>query len=755
MRRSVGKSLLVLLLCLVVAVAVFTSCDSSGGGDETTGGGGTSNTESISVSNVVILASASADSDTNAAVQILVDALKQYTNADTTVKTDAELENNELTEILIGSTNRTQSAGALADLGEQSGYVVKKVDNKIVINATSVTMLDDAVNYFVNNYVSGGSDGKFEIAKDLAYTYGRTGGVSLLGADNKMQYKIVFSQDVEAAGKNIEDEFGNIVNDPDAGIDYIVPFIRNVVQQFKTSTGTNIDTDSDVKEAKDENLEILVGDTNRPETKSFLKSLAPNEYGFGVVGNKLVIAGWGDYTSAMAIDAFIADHSQYLVDTEGGVKNLVMADGVKHIYVYEKWNADIPMFQGGELSGVVDMMYDGYYLYYVDATEQGYKEYLTQLEADGYSFWQDNQIGDNLYATYYNSKVVLHAYYIASENSVRVAVDHTKNTELPMLEDTSLNYGEKVTETTFTLFDFDGKTHKDKGNCFIITLEDGSFIIHDGGSNNGDTEDDELWKLLKYLNKREDGRIVIAAWIISHSHSDHVHAFNKLIAEHYRELTLERVIHSEASDTQIYNYYKGGHYIAKTLPSRLIETQATVHKAHTGQTFQIRNLKFEVMFTTEDNYPYAMGPAGGYNNASLCTRFYIGEGEDLQTMMITGDVIRVASERLVSMYGDALKCDILQVAHHGLGGSVDLYKYCAPSIVLYPHTQSQLNNHMEVNNSYSWAVVTRSLINQENVVLVVVADKGHKTISLPLLGLTTDEEQNGALVEVLPRFDGK
>ncbi len=756
MKKFFGIRIFALMLCLVLAVAVFAACDSSSGGDETTQGGQQeANTETVTVSNAVIVSSASADSETATAVQILVDAIRQYTGVDATVKTDAELEDATKTEILVGATNRAQSAGVLADLNGQSGYVVKKVDGKIVINAINVMMLDDAVNYFVNNYVSGGSEGKFEIAKDLAYTYGSTGGVSLLGADNTCQYKIVFSQDVKASGGDVEDEDGNVIRDPDLGIDYIVPFIRNIVAELKTGMGTDIATDTDVRAAQDESLEVLVGSTNRPETRTFLKTLAPNEYGYGVVGNKLVIAGWGDYTSAMAIDAFIEDYTQYLVDTDGGVKNLVMADGVKQVYAYEKWIGDIPMFRGGELSGVLDMMYDGYYLYYTDATEQDYKEYLTQLEADGYTFWQDNRIGDNLYATYYKSKVVLHAYYIATENSVRVAVDHMSKTELPLVEDTSPNWGEKVTDLSFTMFDFDYGTHKNKGNGFIITLEDGSFIIHDGGSNNSSTEDDELWELLNHMNKREDGRIVIAAWIISHSHADHVQALNALLAEHYTELTLERVIHSEASTTQIYNYYTDGHYIAKTLPIRLAETQAAVHKVHTGQTFQIRNLKFEAILTTEDLFHYDLGPAGGYNNSSLCTRFFVGEGDEAQTMMITGDVITKASTCLVSMYGDALKCDILQVAHHGLGGSVDLYKYCAPSVVLYPHTQNQLNSHMNSNNSNTWAMVTRSLLNQENVVLVVVADRGHKTISLPLLRLTADEQQNETLVEVLPRFDGK
>ena len=212
MKKLFGMRIFALLLCLVLALAVFVACDSSSGDDETTTGGQQgANTETVTVSNAVIVSSASADSETAAAVQILVDAIRQYTGVDATVKTDAELEDATKTEILVGTTNRAQSAGVLADLNGQSGYVVKKVDNKIVINATNVMMIDDAVSYFVNNYVSGGSEGKFEIAKDLAYTYGSKGGVSLLGADNTCQYKVVFGQDVEVAGETVEDEFGNIV----------------------------------------------------------------------------------------------------------------------------------------------------------------------------------------------------------------------------------------------------------------------------------------------------------------------------------------------------------------------------------------------------------------------------------------------------------------------------------------------------------------------------------------------------------------
>ena len=40
----------------------------------------------------------------------------------------------------------------------------------------------------------------------------------------------------------------------------------------------------------------------------------------------------------------------------------------------------------------------------------------------------------------------------------------------------------------------------DLGNCYILTLEDGSFIVFDGGCNVGQKDHIRLYNLLKKLN---------------------------------------------------------------------------------------------------------------------------------------------------------------------------------------------------------------------------------------------------------------
>jgi len=51
--------------------------------------------------------------------------------------------------------------------------------------------------------------------------------------------------------------------------------------------------------------EILVGKTNREETARFLDSLTPWQWGYALVGTKIVIAGHSDETTAEAVNAFV------------------------------------------------------------------------------------------------------------------------------------------------------------------------------------------------------------------------------------------------------------------------------------------------------------------------------------------------------------------------------------------------------------------------------------------------------------------
>lgn len=72
--------------------------------------------------------------------------------------------NPESYEILVGSTNRPESAQAMEGV-KYRDYVVKMIGNKIVINGHTAETRSKAVNYFVTNILSRAEEGK-----DLAFT---------------------------------------------------------------------------------------------------------------------------------------------------------------------------------------------------------------------------------------------------------------------------------------------------------------------------------------------------------------------------------------------------------------------------------------------------------------------------------------------------------------------------------------------------------------------------------------------------------
>lgn len=70
--------------------------------------------------------------------------------------------------------------------------------------------------------------------------------------------------------------------------------------------------------------EILVGDTNRPESAAFAKTLGGTHYGFTVIGRKVVILGTSSAGTSKAVDMFLAaiegkptDKLAYLTADEG------------------------------------------------------------------------------------------------------------------------------------------------------------------------------------------------------------------------------------------------------------------------------------------------------------------------------------------------------------------------------------------------------------------------------------------------------
>ena len=723
-----------LILCLLFCLMAVVACNSGSSGNETTDSQGESTEEQTTeapsqlvkfvVSEYNLIRPESTDSATVKAAAALNKYIQEKCNASFKsfssdfLRKGEEPDPNAL-EILIGATNRSESMTALESI-EGYGYCIKIDGNKIVITATTGSLMEEAVNYFIENYLAPNvGEGYFSVPENMEYMKNGFSGVTFISKENTFDYKVLYSEGLDATTSPKQE--GSSMNDY---YDYVVQEAVYFRQDLAAAFGNiRVDMETDyLKRGQDPDpnaCEILIGRTNRPESDEFLRTLKANEYGFAVIGNKLVITGWSDLTVNLAMDLFISKISSYTYIDPYGHKNLTMMDGTSFVEAYAQWDIDIPTYDGGVMTGVMEGLDSCYEIYMTETNTTEYAAYRAKLEAAGYKLHQENQIASNLFATYYNDKTMIHAYYVDYSKSVRIVTEPMSKCVLPQNEDPFV----KVTDTTFTMVDLDNEAGN-FGNCFIIVLEDGSFIVHDGGGSSG-KDLTTLYKALKALNIREDGKIHIAAWMLSHAHWDHFKNFYDFVNKYQKEIVLENIVYNQAVTSIIYNSGNPDGYINTGKMADLQRiTKCKIVKVHTGQTMQIRNLKIEFIYTQEDLYPTL---PYHFNNTSLVSRFDVGG----QRVTITGDIEDIGSQRMVDMYGKELKTDILQVAHHGWGGTSRFYEALRPTILLWPTDEASFKKQTAGTSSSYYYAIDYALYKQPNVKMVVVADKGHKTIKLP------------------------
>ena len=727
-------SLLLAVLLCVAAVFALSACKKEQPSDQTTETTPAEETTAkdpgvfIDVSKYTLIR---ADGVSSSAVT----AIKNFRNALTAATADFAGFNNDSTEsnadaleFLVGETNRPASAAAKEALGDAHGYVMMASGNNIVVYATTDALLSMALDQFLQDYLPSAENGGFYLPTDFKVVKSDIRGVSLLNLKGQVDFKIIFDEDLDQIEGNTPE--GSAMTDR---MDYAVERAMEFKKGLVTKLGVQVRHSTDYDHPNSATYEILLGDTNRPETRAFLETLPANGYGYAIIGNKVVITGWSHLTSGMAMQHFLDTMQTLSYVDENGKTNYLFSDGYTSVREYDKWN-EIPVYDGGTMSGVMEGVEATYEIYVRETSVEQYRAYRAKLEQEGYTLYQENAIAANLYATYTSDKNMIHVYYVDYEQSVRIVTAPIGETELPTLEDPYT----KITETSFTIMDLNDEAGN-FGNSFIITLEDGSFLVYDGGNLAGNTDAKELYDLLVKLNKRE-GKPVIAAWVLTHQHNDHKRNFNQMTKQYGSQIILEKVIYNVPSISEFYNsgntdfFYQNGHIddICKRMGAKK-------YQLHTGQKMTIRNLVLEVIFTQEDIYPVSPYP---FNNSSMVTRFEIGG----QRVTILGDAQTTAAKIMAQMYGETLKSDIVQVAHHGGNGcTTELYELLAPRILIWPTDQANFEKQTAGTSSAANYVVDYKLANQESVKLIIVADGGHKTIVLPYL---TDSPDDIIITEV-------
>lgn len=232
------------------------------------------------------------------------------------------------------------------------------------------------------------------------------------------------------------------------------------------------------------------------------------------------------------------------------------------------------------------------------------------------------------------------------------------------------------------------------GMSYVYHLADGRFFIIDGGYfTYGERE--RLYTLLRSLCP--EGKLPIAGWFFSHAHQDHFGCFIEFILKYRHEIEIDALYYTfpSLSLEEASRWKQSDNATMREFDytvSMILPDVKHIHP-HTGETFSLSTLSFEVLFTHEDIYPESVG---AFNNTSTILRITC-EG---QSILFLGDLQTTSCRKLEAMWGDFLKSDIIQVAHHGFNGStVETYSLATPTVALWPSCQEGYNGNLtrEVN----------------------------------------------------------
>ena len=380
---------------------------------------------------------------------------------------------------------------------------------------------------------------------------------------------------------------------------------------------------------------------------------------------------------------------------------------------------DVPYLEGSENASVHDYGNQHQVVSLEDVDKAEFSAYCEKLKAEGYHLYAENEINGNLFMTYQNdSNQMIHTYWLERYEEVRTVVANTER--LPFTSNAQVDAN--CTPVLHQMEGVDEQGH-------IIRLADGRFIIVDGGE---PTEENavEIYTFLKE-NAPDPQKIVIAAWYITHAHSDHCGAL-AMFAEKYSSdssILLETILFNHCETTEQMFYCEPSYRLNMEVALAEYYPNVPVFKPLTGQVFTFGKTTIEILYTMSDFMPNTIayevdGKGGDYNvMSSVCIIDIDSTADRKDRWFVMGDTTTVACNEMCYRYGDYMKSDFVQMSHHGLTplptgtncrrhcATVEIYELIDPSVALWPASveKAKERSPLEVND-YLLSIVDQVVI---------------------------------------------
>lgn len=208
---------------------------------------------------------------------------------------------------------------------------------------------------------------------------------------------------------------------------------------------------------------------------------------------------------------------------------------------------------------------------------------------------------------------------------------------------------------------------------YLLRTRGGKLFCIDGGTR---AECEAFLDLARQVSGCLPGqKLHIDGWFLTHPHFDHVDAFLETVEKHLSEVQIDRVYYNFPStayqETYEAIYAYTCHDFEKAYP--LFASFAQV--VQPGQRLDFGDVRFDVLACPDESIHENTG-----NNSSVVLRASL-EG---QTLLFLADAGVEEGEAMLRQYGQSLRADYVQMAHHGQNGvSFEVYRAISPAACLW------------------------------------------------------------------------
>lgn len=327
-------------------------------------------------------------------------------------------------------------------------------------------------------------------------------------------------------------------------------------------------------------------------------------------------------------------------------------------------------------------------------TSTSFNTYIQTLLNNGFTQLFTNTIEGNSFYTLTKNNKLYYIYFTGNTKQVRIIQDNSTNTLLSDLDASTQGGG----NTEFYVYSLDythgeGQTSKldywkiDCGTLLIIKLKDNSLFIidsgHDRQSSNAAMEG--LMDFMYKITGQNPGTTInVRGWFISHFHGDHVYLIYPFIDKYHDFINVESVLFNIPSYQTMSSGYDGSTFLMKQT-FREFYPGCKYVKLHTGETFTLQGVKFDVLHTHEDAVAAnAKTTIGNSNDTSTILRLLM----DGKTFMLLGDASTTCQSDMLAMYSSTtLVSNCVQTAHHGYNNLTSLYNAIKAPLAIFNNSQ--------------------------------------------------------------------